>query len=107
MYHTVESKAESIANFYVFTEVIGEGSSGVVRKAIKKDTGEELAVKSVEKATLSEDEMQVLQLEIEILSHVDHPNIVKTFDIYDEPTHVHFVMELMVGGELFERVCYR
>ena len=40
----------------------------------------------------------------EILSHVDHPNIVKTFDIYDESTLVHIVMELMSGGELFERV---
>lgn len=104
MYHSVESKAESMANFFAITETIGEGSSGIVRKAVKRETGEEFAVKSVDKSQLSDDDFQVLQLEIEILSHVDHPNIVKTYDIYDEPTHVHIVMELMSGGELFERV---
>jgi len=104
MYHSVESKAESVVCFFAFTETIGEGSSGVVRKVIKKETGEEFAVKSVDKSQLSDDDFQILQQEIEILSHVDHPNIVKTFDIYDESTHVHIVMELMSGGELFERV---
>ena len=45
-----------------------------------------------------------LQLEVEILSHLDHPNVVKLFEIYDEGDVLYLVMELMEGGELFDRI---
>jgi len=43
-----------------------------------------------------------LQNEISILSTVDHPNVVKLIDTYEDKGHYCLIMELMQGGELFE-----
>ncbi len=48
-----------------------------------------------------------LQNEIEILMHIDHPNIVKLTDVFEDSDHYYLVMELMTGGELFDTLIYR
>lgn len=45
-----------------------------------------------------------MQLEVEILGEIDHPNVVKLIEIYDEGAILYLVMELMCGGELFDRI---
>ena len=42
--------------------------------------------------------------EIEILSQVDHPNVVKMHEVFEDGDNYYLVMELMTGGELFDRV---
>ena len=49
---------------------------------------------------LSEEDKLALQNEIDILKQVDHPNIVKLFDVFDEEKSFSLVMELMTGGEV-------
>ena len=49
---------------------------------------------------LTEEDKLGLQNEIDILKQVDHPNIVKLFDIYEDDKYFFLVMELMVGGEV-------
>lgn len=49
---------------------------------------------------LNEDEILSLQNEIHILTHVDHPNIVKLFEVYEDSNSYFLVMELMTGGEV-------
>ena len=46
----------------------------------------------------------VIRNEVEILSQIDHPNIVKLFEIFDSKDKFYMVMELMTGGELFDRI---
>ena len=41
-----------------------------------------------------------LQNEIEILKQVDHPNIVKLLDVYENDSHFFLIMEFMSGGEV-------
>ena len=52
---------------------------------------------------LTEDDKVGLQNEIDILKHVDHPNIVKLFDIYEDDKYFFLVMELMQGGEVSQK----
>ncbi len=49
---------------------------------------------------LTEEEMLSLQNEIQILTYVDHPNIVKLYEVYEDPYTYFLVMELMTGGEV-------
>jgi calcium/calmodulin-dependent protein kinase I len=42
-----------------------------------------------------------LQNEIDILTQVDHPNIVKLFEVFEDEKFYALVMELMTGGEVF------
>jgi len=97
-------KTGSLKENYKLDKVLGEGSFAVVRKGIKKSTNEEFAVKIIDKTNLESDDQLALQTEVEILSQIDHPNIVKLHEIYDEKTRFNMVMELMTGGELFDRI---
>ena len=42
--------------------------------------------------------------EIGVLEYVNHPNIVKLFDVYENGNEIHLVMEYLPGGELFDRI---
>lgn len=46
-----------------------------------------------------DDEMQ-LQNEVDILAQLDHPNVVKQYEIFDERDCIYLVLELMTGGEV-------
>jgi serine/threonine protein kinase len=88
-----------------------------VRKGIDKTTGETVAIKVVDKKKVEREE--TLNNEIEILSAVDHPSIVRMYAIFDTPEHLLIVMELCVlcnrlcllfrmeGGELYEEIIAR
>ena len=78
-----------------------------MRKAVHKKTRQQVAIKIIDKSSLKdggEEEQLNLRNEVEILSQIDHPNIVKLFEIYDSKDKFYMVMELMKGGELFERI---
>lgn len=49
---------------------------------------------------MNEDDRIGLQNEIDILTHVDHPNIVKLYEVYEDEMSYSLVMELMTGGEV-------
>ena len=95
-----------IEDYYLIEEeeVLGEGASAVVRKGIKKDTGEAYAIKIIDKENLGENELESLYNELKIMSIIDHPNIVRVYEYYECHGVLFIVMELMSGGELFDRI---
>lgn len=42
--------------------------------------------------------------EINILQTLDHPHVIKLYEVYDEPGYLYLVMELLQGGELFDKI---
>ena len=80
------------------------GAFSVVRLGEDKETGDQVAIKVVEKKNVSEKFMKNLNREIEIMKKVDHPNIVKLIDLFDVGDKFYFVMEIVTGGELFDRI---
>ena len=64
--------------------------------------GAEVAIKIIDKAKV--EDMQDIQREIEIMNMVDHPNVINLFEIFDEPKKMNLVLELVTGGELFDRI---
>lgn len=63
-----------------------------------------MAVKIVSKRKLSEDDLKALWTEIEILDSLNHPHIVKLYEVFEEGQEFYIVTELVQGGELFDRI---
>jgi len=58
------------------------------------------ALPNIFRRKLTEEDKLGLQNEIDILKQVDHPNIVKLYDIYEDDKYFFLAMELMMGGEV-------
>jgi serine/threonine protein kinase len=54
--------------------------------------------------SLEEDDEQALMQEVDILSQLDHPIVVKLFEIFDEANTLSLVMEIMTGGEVLIKI---
>jgi len=94
-------KAE-IAKSYTMGSQLGSGNFAVVKKAVRKADGQEVAIKIIDKAKV--EDMNDITREIEIMGQIDHPNVIKLFEIFDEPKKMQLVMELVTGGELFDKI---
>ncbi|XP_065909896.1 calcium/calmodulin-dependent protein kinase type 1-like [Dysidea avara] len=88
---------------YSIKETLGRGAFSEVVKAQDRETGTQYAIKIIDKKQLKGKE-EALQNEIEVLRKVSHPNIVKLYEMYDDKSKVYLVMELVCGGELFDRI---
>jgi calcium/calmodulin-dependent protein kinase I len=97
-------KKGDIKDKYLFEKTLGQGSFGEVKKAKNKTTGEEFAVKMINKSDMAQEDLMALQMEVDILSQIDHPNVVKLFEVWEDKIKFYMVMEIMTGGELFDRI---
>jgi len=97
-----------IRKVYHLYEVLGRGSYATVRRGRKKKRGPkdpDVAVKVVKTSRLDDEEKKGLEEEIRILLKLDHPNIVKLHEVYiAKQRKVYLVMELLEGGEMFDRI---
>ncbi|OMJ89017.1 hypothetical protein SteCoe_8937 [Stentor coeruleus] len=92
-----------IHNDFDFLQVIGYGKFGTVREAKRKSSGKRYAIKSIQKEVLNNNHL-VMRRELEILSTIDHPNIIRLFESYEDEKYMHLVMELCTGGDLRDRI---
>lgn len=97
-------KTEPITGNYVFENVVGYGAFGEVRRAYHKVTKSERAIKSIDISHCKEEDIQKLLKEVSILKLLDHPNIIRIFEVYRSLTRLYIVTEICTGGELFERI---
>jgi len=96
---------QDIRKIYKFKDVLGGGHFGTVRIAIKRnDDSRKYAIKSISKKNLSEKDLEDLTKEVEIISSLDHPNIIKFFETYHDEFYFHIVMELCTGKEVFDKI---
>jgi calcium-dependent protein kinase len=59
-------------------------------------------VKIINKKLINNEDSKRMYREIEILKKLDHPNIVKVLDFFDDKNNMYIVTELCTGGQLFE-----
>lgn len=93
----------NINKYYTFIKLIGNGHYGIVREArkIHSQTKVHFAIKSVPKQDLTST-IEVMKRELSILRVVDHPNIIKMYEVYEDEKYLHLVMELCKGGDLLD-----
>jgi len=81
---------------------LGEGSYGSVCKAKNKASGAMRAIKTISKAQMKN--VDRFKQEIAIMKMMDHPNIIKLYESFEDHRNIYLVMELSMGGELFDRI---
>ncbi|SNX87916.1 related to calmodulin-dependent protein kinase [Melanopsichium pennsylvanicum] len=93
--------------YTVLPHVLGQGSFAVVKAVAEKATGEQRALKIIAKKPLKDSNEKMLKEEITILGKVQHPNVIKMWDLYETKEGVFIVTDLCRGGELFDRLVER
>lgn len=104
--HRLLNQNRNISDYYVLKELLGSGAAGLVYRGISKETGRDWAVKVVDTRQLliSSNTSQEITKEAELLRSLRHPNIIHLEDIFASGHNVYLVMELSVGGDLFDRI---
>jgi len=97
------NKTPTVEDKYTMKDVLGTGAFSQVRLAENKESGNLYAIKVIDKKALKGKE-DSLENEIRVLRRLHHPNIVELLEVHEEKTKVYLVMELVTGGELFDRI---
>ena len=103
----VQSNDKGFQEVYFLGPLQSTGSYGEIRKVTHRSTKEERAVKIFRKDIPSYKGGTHIKQEIEILKKIDHPNIIKVFEFFEEVKRLFVVMEHCKGGELFEEILKR
>eukprot|EP00088_Acartia_fossae_P063075 TRINITY_DN7665_c0_g1_i1.p1 TRINITY_DN7665_c0_g1~~TRINITY_DN7665_c0_g1_i1.p1 ORF type:complete len:881 (-),score=229.54 TRINITY_DN7665_c0_g1_i1:362-3004(-) len=87
---------------YRLQKTIGKGNFAKVKLAKHIPTGKEVAIKIIDKTQLNPGSLQKLFREVRIMKTLDHPNIVKLFQVIETQKTLYLVMEYASGGEVFD-----
>ena len=95
----------ALRDCYEFTKNLGKGGYGKVFQVRNKKTGQLYACKKLSK--LNVNNLIKFRREINILVKMDHPNIIKLYDVFESQNSLYLIMEECHGGELFDRILKR
>jgi MAP/microtubule affinity-regulating kinase len=87
---------------YRLIKTIGKGNFAKVKLAKHLPTGRQVAIKIIDKTQLNPSSLQKLYREVRIMKMVDHPNIVKLYEVIETEKTLYLVMEYASGGEVFD-----
>lgn len=92
-------------NFYLFTQKVGSGAFGKVYSAVSILTGETVAIKCLDRKTIKNRAARdKVQREIDIHRRMDHPNVIKLFEVFENEQYIFFVMEFADKGDLLAQI---
>ena len=106
----VTKNEADIRQVYRIGKRVGEqGSYGYIRFCIHRKTGCLRAVKVIDKSKLdpfdqNKNQTERANTEIEILSQLDHPNIMRIFEWFEDPNRYYIISDLYQGGELYSYI---
>jgi len=96
-----------LRDHYRIGKILGTGAFGEVRMCVHRESNAQRAVKVLRKSNMDEDEKRMLFNEINILKEIDHPNIIKMYEFFEDEKRYYLVTEICKGGELFDEILQR
>jgi serine/threonine protein kinase len=91
--------SKTLAN-YSIGEMIGKGGFGSVYKGLNSLTGHVVAIKRVEIQGVDTEKLMEIQMEVDLLKNLSHPNIVQYIETIRDSDFLHIVLEFMENGSL-------
>lgn len=93
---------------YELLETLGRGTYGKVKKAIERHSGRVVAIKSIRKDKIKDEQDMVhIRREIEIMSSLRHPHIISIYEVFENKDKIVIVMEYASKGELYDYISER
>jgi serine/threonine protein kinase len=90
---------------YELGRTLGEGTFAKVKFARNVETGENVAIKILEKEKVLKHKMIAqIKREISTMKLIRHPNVIRMYEVMASKTKIYIVMELVTGGELFDKI---
>ena len=96
------NKKVTSIGYYELENSIGEGNFAKVRLATHTLTGQKVAVKIIDKAKIDKETTKKLFREVRIMKLLNHPHIVKLYEVIDTPKELYLIIEYASGGEVFD-----
>ncbi|XP_051528994.1 calcium/calmodulin-dependent protein kinase type IV-like [Myxocyprinus asiaticus] len=93
----------TVEDFYNMGTELGRGATSVVFRCEEKQTEKRYAVKVLKKTI----DKKIVRTEIGVLLRLSHPNIIRLKEIFETETEIFLILELVTGGELFDRIVER
>ena len=94
-----------LAKSYTLGVKIGSGAFGHVRLAVHQGSGQKRSLKTIYKKNLkSKEQSEKFFNELLMIKNLDHPNIIKLFEYYEDEENYYLVYEYLPGGELFDYI---
>lgn len=104
----VMENKKNFQDVYRVTQSLASGTFGEVKICFHRESGQKRAVKLFRRELMnSTDDSNQLLKEISILRNLDHPNIIRTFEFFEDSKRLYLVMEYCGGGELFTEILKR
>ena len=100
----VMQKTEKFKDNYLIGQSMGCSDKGEVRKCKNMKSGQIRAVKILRKEKLTKFDIDRLSHEVELMKRLDHPNILKIYELYEDEKRFYLVMEICSSGELFDEL---
>lgn len=105
-----ENGSNKFEDSYELKNPLGKGSTSTCYVCVHKRSGSQLAAKVIDKRKISfamNDLMPQFRREVEILKMLNHPHIIKIYDVFESSQSLIVLMELVQGGELFDYLVER
>jgi len=104
--HAIGIRKDPIHKDYIFKSQVGKGAFGTVTIAEHRLLKQTRAVKKIPKQLIDKDELQemITHKEFEMLRSIDHPHVLRVYEMFEDDVACYIVTELMEGGELYDRV---
>ncbi|WPK23682.1 hypothetical protein PUMCH_000924 [Australozyma saopauloensis] len=100
--------APSLPLHYELGPVLGEGAFSSVYRAKNTKTGQDVAIKIINKLNLSQKQLANISNEIHVMNTLanagPHPNILRLIEAFDTDLNCFIVLELCDGGEIFNKI---
>ena len=91
----------NLTDIYEIKEQIGNGKFGLIKLGINKKTKKQVAIKIMSKKDMTNQDLELVRTEIEILKICQHPNIIQLYDVFENLDYFYIIMEYCNGGDLF------